>query len=270
MPNPSTTLADYTASHEELFGVYNKLIARMSDDDMATPSLCPGWSVRDVVTHTIGVDSMLVGWEPSTETPPPFATFPEYQAEMDAMDRASFATRISEITESRMTELRNYEPAIIDTPSFTPAGVGTYAGMLQIRVLDLWVHAHDISIPLGLPTEGLSHQAMMANTALQEVEDAVGYIVGKKIGLPDGKSIVFHIQGAVNRDIAVVVHGRAAAVDPATVTAPDVEITTDVMTFVLLAAGRIDPQEQIDAGRITWSGDAEWGETAARNLAYTR
>ena len=40
-------------------------------------------------------------------------------------------------------------------------------------------------------------------------------------------------------------------------------------TFVMLAAGRIDPQEQIDAGTITWSGDAEWGERAARNLAYT-
>ena len=40
-------------------------------------------------------------------------------------------------------------------------------------------------------------------------------------------------------------------------------------TFVLLAAGRIDPQERIDTGRITWSGDAEWGERMARNLAYT-
>ena len=28
-------------------------------------------------------------------------------------------------------------------------------------------------------------------------------------------------------------------------------------------------QAQIDAGKITWSGDDEWGETAARNLAYT-
>lgn len=46
-------------------------------------------------------------------------------------------------------------------------------------------------------------------------------------------------------------------------------VTTDAGTFVMLAAGRIDPQEQVDAGKIAWSGDDEWGRTAALNLAYT-
>ena len=72
---------------------------------------------------------------------------------------------------------------------------------------------------------------------------------------------------AERRELAVVVDGRATAVD--SVESPDVEVTTDVETFVMLAAGRIDPQAQIDAGRISWSGDGQWGETAARNLTYT-
>jgi hypothetical protein len=103
--------------------------------------------------------------------------------------------------------------------------------------------------------------------ALAEVAGAIGYIVGKKIGLPDGMSIVVHTTGGVESDLAVVVEGRAGAVD--TVESPDVELTADVETFVMLAAGRIDPQAQIDAGTISWTGDAEWGERAARNLAYT-
>jgi hypothetical protein len=106
---------------------------------------------------------------------------------------------------------------------------------------------------------------------LQEVDDSAGYIVGKKIGLPEGMSIVFQIRSAdgngVERDIAVSVDGRATRVE--SVDSPDVTVTTDVRTFVMLAAGRIDPQEQIDAGKITWSGDDEWGRTAALNLAYT-
>jgi hypothetical protein len=40
-------------------------------------------------------------------------------------------------------------------------------------------------------------------------------------------------------------------------------------TFMQLACGRIDPQEQIDAGLVTRAGNAELGDRAARNLRYT-
>jgi hypothetical protein len=36
-----------------------------------------------------------------------------------------------------------------------------------------------------------------------------------------------------------------------------------------LACGRIDPQERIVAGLVSWTGDAELGDRAARNLRYT-
>ena len=39
--------------------------------------------------------------------------------------------------------------------------------------------------------------------------------------------------------------------------------------FILLACGRIDPQAQIDSGAVSWTGDAELGERAARNLRFT-
>jgi hypothetical protein len=38
---------------------------------------------------------------------------------------------------------------------------------------------------------------------------------------------------------------------------------------VLLACGRIDPEAEIAAGTISWSGDDEWGAQAARNLRFT-
>ena len=63
------------------------------------------------------------------------------------------------------------------------------------------------------------------------------------------------------------VDGRAAVVDG--LDDPSVEVTADSLTFVQLACGRIDPQQAIDDGRISWTGDAEWGENAARNLAFT-
>lgn len=259
------TMADYLEAHEQLYAHYNDLCGRLSDEQMATQSLCPAWNVREVITHVIGVEEVLDGWVPSVDVPPPFEKMGPYQAEMAGLDRDGFAARVAEITASRLADLRGLDPSVVDEPSITPTGVDTYGRFLQVRIFDLWVHARDIAIPLGEPTDD---SGFAAEAALQEVDDSIGYIVGKKIGLPDGKSIVFHIRGGVDCDIAVAVDGRATRVDA--VDDPDVELTSDVGIFVLLAAGRIDPQAQIDAGRIGWSGDQAWGEIAARNLAYTR
>lgn len=65
----------------------------------------------------------------------------------------------------------------------------------------------------------------------------------------------------------VAVTGRAGLVEG--LDAPDVVLRADSTTFALLACGRIDPQGAIDDGSISWSGDATWGDTAARNLAFT-
>jgi len=76
-----------------------------------------------------------------------------------------------------------------------------------------------------------------------------------------------HITGGAPRTFHVAVDGRAGLVDA--VDDPTVTLTADTETFVMLACGRIDPQERIDAGRISWSGDNEWGERAARSLRFT-
>ena len=257
-------LSDYVDAHRQLFAYYNDLTGRLSDEEMATQSLCPAWDVRGVITHTMGVEVVLSGWAPSVEVPPPFEKVGEFNAALEPLSRGDFAARIQETTATRLNELEGLDPSVIDEPSFTPAGIATYRRFLQVRVFDLWVHARDIALPLG---ETLDDTGDAAEMTLQEIDDSIGYVVGKKIGLPEGKSIVFKIRGGVDRDIAVVVDGRASRVD--SVDSPDVEVTTDVGTFVMLAAGRIDPQKQIDEGRIAWSGDDAWGHTAALNLAYT-
>ena len=260
----SPTTADYLAAHETLFAHFNELSGRLTEEQFAVQSLCPDWDVRGVVGHAVGVETVLDGWAPSAEDPPPFGKMADFAAELAGLDTAGVAARVGEVLDSRMAHLRSLGPDVASAASITPTGVKTYGDFLRIRVFDLWVHARDIAIPLG---EQLPDDGPAAELALEEVAGAAGYIAGKKIGLPDGKSMVFHITGGVEREIAVQVDGRAAVVD--SVEAPDAEITADVETFVMLACGRIDPQAQIDAGKISWTGDAELGERAARNLAYT-
>ncbi len=260
-----STFEDYFAAHRGLFAHYNDLVGRLSDEQMAVQSLCPDWDVRGVITHAIGAEYWLTGWEPSDTAPPPFERMADFAARVRGSSRSEFAQVVAEVTASRLDDLTAMGPGVIDRPSFTPAGVFRYGRFLQVRVFDMWVHARDISIPLG---EALDDSGFTAETALQEVDDSIGYIVGKKIGLPDQMSIAFRIRGAVDRDILVRVDGRAGRIFG--LDDPDVEVFSDVATFVMLASGRIDPQSQIDAGKVSWSGDAHWGETAARNLAYTQ
>ena len=258
------TMTDFLSAHESLFATYTGWCNEFTVEDLATQSLCPDWDVRGVLGHAIGVETVLEGWEPSPDSPPPFGKMAEFDAALADLDPSGVASAVAEATSARLAHLRSLDADAAATPSITPTGVKTYGDFLRIRVFDLWVHAHDVAIPLGRPVDAAPVTAEMA---LAEVAGAIGYITGKKVGLPDGMSAVVHVTGIVERDIAVVVDGKARAVDA--VDDPDVELTADVETFVLLAAGRIDPQARIDDGRITWSGDAEWGERMARNLAYT-
>lgn len=258
------TMTDFLAAHEQLFDTYEAWSAGFDADDLAAQSLCPDWDVRGVIAHALGVETVLDGWTPSTEAPPPFAKMGDFATRLADLDPDELAAAVADVTTSRLHHLRSLDPAVVDAPSITPTGVKTYGDFLRIRVFDLWVHARDIALPLG---RSLDPGGIGGELALDEVSGAIGYIVGKKVGLPDGRSAVVHVTGDVERDIAVVVDGKARAVE--SVADPDVEITADVETFILLAAGRVDPQSRIDAGRITWSGDEEWGERMARNLAYT-
>jgi uncharacterized protein (TIGR03083 family) len=246
-------------------------IEALGDDlgphDWSTPSLCPGWTARDVVAHLAGIEALLAGWLPDdAETPPSFAKVGAFTEATDGLDDAAFLARVHALFDERRAQLAELTDADLDRPSWTPVGAATYGRFLAIRIFDFWVHERDITTPLGRPPA--DDTGVAAQIALAEVEGSLGYIVGKKVGLPDGKSLVFHLTGPLARDVAVAVDGRAKVV--AQVDAPDVEVTTDTRTFVQLACGRIDPQAQIDAGRITWTGDDDLGDRAARNLRFTR
>jgi hypothetical protein len=207
----------------------------------------------------------LTGWLPgSVEEVPPFDRVEPYNEQVAGLDDSSFASRITEIFGERRADLAALTNEDLDRPSWTPVGPKTFGRFLEIRVFDFWVHERDITTPLGWPTDDAGPRAEIA---LAEVEGSLGYIVGKKIGLPDGTSILFRLTGPISRDLSVKVDGRAKQVEH--LDNPDVILTTDTLTFIQLACGRIDPQAQIDAGKVTWTGDNELADRAARNLRFT-
>ena len=252
-------------SLEQCYDAIESLAGRMDAAQWHARSLCPDWDMRDVLVHLGMMERVMTGWLPeSAADPAPLDRIGPYREEVAALDDAAFTARISEIFAGRRADLARLTEADLARESWTPIGPRSYGGFLEMRIFDFWVHERDIAAPLGWPSDD---SGSAAEIALAQVEGSLGYIVGKKIGLPDGASIVFHLTGPVKRDLPVVVDGRARVVGH--VEHPDVELTTDTVTFIQLAAGRIDPQRQIEAGIVTWTGNAQLGERAARNLRFT-
>jgi uncharacterized protein (TIGR03083 family) len=260
-----TELARTRGSLEQCFDAIETLCARMDSAQWQVQSLCPGWKARDVVSHLGMMERVMTGWLPgSVDEVPPFDRVTSYNEDVASLDDASFAKRVSEIFAERRADLAALGADDLSRPSWTPIGPKTYGEFLEIRIFDFWVHERDITTPLAWITDDTGPRTEIA---LGQVESSIGYIVGKKIGLPDGKSIVFHLTGPINRDLSVVVDGRAKQVDH--LDKPDVELTTDTVTFIQLACGRIDPQQPIDQGKVTWTGNDELADRAARNLRFT-
>ncbi|TRW86269.1 maleylpyruvate isomerase family mycothiol-dependent enzyme [Mycolicibacterium sp. 018/SC-01/001] len=251
---------DIRTALEHCYIAMEKLAADLSDADWQAQSLCPDWTVRGVFDHVVSVEAVLAGWLPeSVEALPPFERAGEFVA-----DPTPYPQKMHTVFEQRRRDLAAMAPGDYERPSWMPVGPGTLGRFLAIRVFDIWVHERDVTTALGRTTDDAG---IAAELSLDQVADSIGYIVGKKVGLPDGTSITFDLTGPVTRRLNVRVDGKAKAVEH--LDDPDVVVTTDSTTFIQLASGRIDPQAQIDAGRIRWTGNGELGDRAARNLRFT-
>jgi uncharacterized protein (TIGR03083 family) len=241
-----------------------ELLAGLDPDDWQAQSLCPDWTVQGVVAHLTSAESALVGWMPGSVEDVPFGTVRAVFGECMEMEGSELAERLSAVLASRRADLSATTDEDFDRPSFSPVGPTTYGGFMRIRTFDFWVHERDIAVPLGRSTDD---SGVDAEVAFGEVERALGYIMGKLVGLPDGRSVRIRLSGGLQRDVSVAVDGRAAVVDP--IDEPDVELHADFLTFMLLACGRIDPEAAITSNKIRWTGDDEIGGRAARNLRFT-
>ena len=243
----------------------DELFASLADAEWDTPSLCPDWTVRQTLVHLASIEAMLAGkGARSFAENLPFGEALAAAEELEKLDASALLARWAAITRVRRDELATMTAEDLAHPSVTPVGPATYGRFMAVRVFDCWVHEQDVRVPLGRP----GHEGgPAAEMALDEIAGSLGYIVGKKIGLGDGQSISFELAGPVSRTMHVAVDGRAAVVDQ--LDDPTVILSTDSTTFALLACGRIDPQGPIDDGQITWSGDDEIGDRAARSLRFT-
>ncbi|MCY4194519.1 MAG: maleylpyruvate isomerase family mycothiol-dependent enzyme [bacterium] len=254
---------------ESVWGSITQLGAGLSAQQWDTPTECPGWSVRDQVSHIVGLERMLAGEKPE----PPvtegglegIAAFNEGQiAPRRSRPGAEVLAEMSDICARRLEMLREMPEEKWNEVGFTPIGDAPYRTFMEIRVFDCWSHEQDMRRALGI-------EGHLSGPVVQHCLDwharNMGYVVGKKAGAPEASTVVFAIDGDADspRGVAVV-DGRATPSPP--LDDPTVAVHTDVDTYNALCCGRTDPAKALADGLVTLAGDQELGERVVRALAY--
>lgn len=247
------------------------LVAPLNDTQWHTPTALPGWTVQDCVSHVTGTERMLMGDPAPTlnvahlpHVKNPFGEIVEVWVE----ERRTWTPNrvLSEFDEQiarRVAQLHAISDEELDALTASPLGEMSEREWLKVRVFDSWMHEQDIRRALELP----GHLAgPIVDTSLERFEGALGYVVGKKAGAPDGSIVVFAIEGEPNRTITVEVDGRAQVV-PAASEEPTVMLTMPLEAFIARGGGRASADET--EASTTIDGDEALGRRVLESLAFT-
>ncbi|WP_298208152.1 maleylpyruvate isomerase family mycothiol-dependent enzyme [Ferrimicrobium sp.] len=261
-PVISTLLAEWDA--------LSQLITQVPEDQWLQPSILPYWTNFDILAHIVGTERFLNGEAPFDGPLPTDRHYPNEVAQLN--DRwlitlrrlsvaellATYHNTIAERTQA-LSSLSNTD---LDTIGWTPIGQAPFRRFLQIRIFDCWVHEQDLRLSLGMPghTSGVVVEA-----SIDEVERALGYIIGKQANLPQGTTVELSLTGGAPRTWHIEVGERARLVPAlANVTC---RLQIDSTLFMALACGRID-RDHAD-GSITIDGDQTLADHIIDNLAFT-
>jgi len=259
---------------EVVWGSIAELGAGLDETDWKRASELPGWSVQDNLSHIVGTERTMRGDPTPDNDPPgdhvrnPIGELNEHWVEhYRPMSGAQLLAEFDRLRAERVAELRALPPARFDEIGPTPVGNAPFREFLSVRVFDSWIHEQDMRRPLGRP----GHlTGPVVELSMGRMASAMPYVVGKKVGAPDGTVVVFDITGsddaAAPGPIAVAVEGRAALVEPPP--DPDVRLRLDLTAFTALSTGRWDPASALADGVVTFDGDEALGRRVVEQMSF--
>lgn len=251
----------------------DELHTGLDDVDYATPTCLPGWTVQDQLSHVTGTEQMLLGQPAPT---PDVSHLTHLRNDIARMNEAwvedkrrlsgpEVLEQFRAATTARLEALDAMTQADFDAPSWTPAGPDeTYGRFMRIRAYDSFQHEHDTRLALGQDTRP---DRAAIRSALDETEPALGYIVGRRAGLPQGSTVRIDLTGPVDATYCVEVAERARVVD-AIDGEPTVGLALDPLLFLRLTGGRIAGEGLIGSA-VHLTGDHDLGRQLVANLAFT-
>ncbi|MFB7905398.1 maleylpyruvate isomerase family mycothiol-dependent enzyme [Kitasatospora sp. NPDC056076] len=267
------TVQAYTEAWTQSIESISELVAPLPEGSWNRATECPGWSVRDVVSHVIAVESELLGDPRPIHSLPrdlrhvttDFARYVELPVDKRRCHTALEMTSELEYTIIRRSRALRNAKQTPGEPARWPAGpLATdvpYHQLLRMRAFDVWVHEQDLRRALDAPGNLDSPGALIARDVLLEL---LPKAVAHTAGAPAGTALVLDVTGPVEflRTVRVDATGRGS-VDESISLAPDVQLTMDWETYVRLACGRGRP------GPVSVEGDKELAERVLATFSVT-
>ena len=267
------TVQAYTDAWTQSIEAISELVAPLPADAWNRATECPGWSVRDVVSHVIAVESELLGDPRPIHSLPgdlrhvvdEFTRYMELPVDKRRCHTSPEMTGELEYTIIRRSRaLRNARQQPTDLVRW-PLGPLTrdvpYHELLRNRVVDVWVHEQDLRRALREPGNLDSAAALITR---DQLTSALPKAVAKRAGAPAGTTVAFDVSGPVEflRTVRVDADGHGS-VDETVSLAPDVRFSLDWETYLRLACGRGRP------GPVKVEGDEELAARILANFAIT-
>ena len=272
MTNVTNDLKTHADAWEHSVRSLKDLVSTLTEGRWSIATECPGWSVRDIVSHVIGIELELLG------DPRPIHTLPRDLAHVH--DEFSRYTEIPVDvrrchTSPEMTGELEYvilrRRRMLDESDRGPEDevrgmMGRsvpYRSLLALRVFDVWVHEQDVRRAIREPGNLDSPAALISRDHLLSV---LPRVVAKEARAPAGSSVVFDVNGPVEfmRTVTIDPDGRGR-LDGRVPLGPLVTLSTDWETFVRLMCGRVRPSRAV----VDVEGDHDLARRILTNLAVT-
>ncbi|MFD3331085.1 maleylpyruvate isomerase family mycothiol-dependent enzyme [Streptomyces sp. NPDC058700] len=268
------SLQNYADAWTHSIEAIAELVQPLVEGEWNRPTPCPGWSVRDIVSHVIGMETEMLGDPRPIHSLPrdlyhvrtDFARYMEVQVDVRRHHTApEMTSELEYILIRRARQLRN-ENRSPEHLIRAPLGAEQSLELAyRMRAFDVWVHEQDLRTALGVPGNLDSAGAHVTRDVLLE---ALPKVVAKDAGAPASSAVVLDVSGPVEflRTVRVDADGRGS-IDGAPSLGPAVTLATDWETFVRLACGRIRPADAAD--RVKVEGDEELARAILANIAVT-
>ncbi|MGW6981354.1 maleylpyruvate isomerase family mycothiol-dependent enzyme [Streptomyces sp. NPDC054932] len=272
--HPHPALQPYADAWTHSIEAISELVLPLSEGEWNRATPCPGWSVRDVVSHIIGIECEQLGDPRPIHTVArdlrhvvdEFSRYMEVQVDVRRHHTAPEMTSELEYTVIRRArQLRNEKR---DPATMVRGPLGdqvTLEHALRLRAFDVWIHEQDLRAALGVPGNWDSPGAYVARDLLLA---GLPKVVAKRAGAPANSAVVIDVHGRLEfmRTVRVDADGRGT-VDKSPSLGPAVTLTLDWETYVRLAAGRVRAHTVAD--RVKVEGDVELADAILTQFSVT-
>jgi uncharacterized protein (TIGR03083 family) len=249
---------------EQAWSSFEEVCSQLAPEEWDLPTDCPGWSVKDQLSHLNGLESLALGRPGAPEAS---VQAPHVRNEIGALNEREIEHRRSRSPDELMDEYRDVTAergkvlASWSDEEWEEEGKGVLGTaprtrIISARIIDVFTHEQDVRVATGRSGH-LGGE--VARFVYQQMAAAMPFAFAKRAQASDGQTVVFEISSP-GETFAVGMEGtRASRLDrvPAD---PTVRLAMDFESFLRLTSGRWSPRRLVQEGRLVVGGDQDFAD----------